>query len=74
VLRLLVTANVAPSLHIFVTLKMETISSSETSVLTRATRRNVPDGAILLIRIRGYKKLHFHGNSRGILKSIRTSE
>jgi hypothetical protein len=38
--RLLVTANV-PSLPILVTLMMEALSSSETSVLTRATWRNI---------------------------------
>jgi hypothetical protein len=39
--RLLVTANV-PSSPIVVTLMMEALRSSETSVLTRVTRRNIP--------------------------------
>jgi hypothetical protein len=47
VLRLLVTANVVPSSPILFILLMEAIYYSETSVVTKATGRHIPERGIL---------------------------
>jgi hypothetical protein len=56
VLRLLVNTNLIPSSNIPVTLMMEAVRSSGTSVLTRTTQRHIPEDGILHSHRREYLK------------------
>jgi hypothetical protein len=55
--RLLVRASAVPSSLILVTLMKEALSSSETSVLTRATQRNITEDTILDKPLNGFSRL-----------------
>jgi hypothetical protein len=63
--RLLVTASVVRTSPILVTLMKEGLSSSETSILTTATRRNITEDTIV-------NTLHIHCNENIFIKLAAT--
>jgi hypothetical protein len=68
--RLLVRTSVVPSSLILVTLMKEALRSSETSVLTRVTRRNIPEEPILHSHRRENLKSYTVDNFVSVLVSL----